>query len=276
MESENHTMAAHYIYRYQAHQIAYQRAGTPGARPMLLVHGMGGNTASWNLLRRCLQSHFDLYLFDLPGHGHSQAQPDELSIEWYTRIIAGFVTEMELEAPIGVGHSMGGQILLGAHLWQQVAFGGFALLAPAGIEAFTPSEANTMLQGLEWLAQQNSESLQQWMDQPHNSDGPDNPNGNQQQILAQCVRSMLREPVHDRLKQVNVPSLLIFGQKDNLIPNRLLHWQLSVRELAMQQGGKIPGASLRVLKDAGHFLHRTHPKTVVAQMQEQSWWPKRQ
>ena len=269
-------MAAHFFYQYEAHSVAWQRAGTPGATPMLLIHGMGGNIASWNLLRRYLQNHFDLYLLDLPGHGQSPAQAGEVSLEFYTRIIAAFLCDRGLTNPVGIGHSMGGQILLATHLWREVSFKGFGLLAPAGIEAFSPSETQTMLQGLHWLAQQTSEWLQQWMDQPRSNDDPGGLSGNQQQILAQCVRSMLREPVHAQLPQVKVPSLLIFGQKDRLIPNRLLHWQLSVRELVVKHGGKIPGARLRVLKDAGHFLHRTHPKTVVAQMRKQSWWPEGQ
>jgi pimeloyl-ACP methyl ester carboxylesterase len=64
---------------------------------------------------------------------------------------------------------------------------------------------------------------------------------------------MLDEPTTKRLKDITVPTNLIFGEKDGLIPNPILHGGCS-RDVAQIALDAIPGATLTMIPEAGHLL----------------------
>lgn len=254
------------------HRLAYQYEPAPNRLPMVLLHGMGGSSDSWTMLRRFFKSYYSLYALDLPGHGATPAGDKPISIRRNAQLVTAFIQHHGLERPILVGHSMGAQIAVAATLWEQLSLQGLLLLAPAGIEAFSHQEAQWMLQGMDWLHGKTPPWLRQWADASESAGLHSvKEAAGQDQLLMQCIRAMLQEPVHQELEAVRVPSLLIFGGDDRLIPNRMVHWRMTVSQLARQQAGRIPKAAIRVLKQAGHFMHRTHPKSIFRQIQLQPW-----
>ncbi|MCB0634025.1 MAG: alpha/beta hydrolase, partial [Lewinella sp.] len=68
-----------------------------------------------------------------------------------------------------------------------------------------------------------------------------------------CVMGMLREPVYDRLTDINLPTLVVYGADDQLIPNRLLHPTLTTVQVAQDGQQQIPDSRLILLPQAGHF-----------------------
>jgi pimeloyl-ACP methyl ester carboxylesterase len=72
-------------------------------------------------------------------------------------------------------------------------------------------------------------------------------------MVEACIDSMLEEPVCDRLHLVKQPTIIIFGEKDVLIPNKLLH-QMSTRQLAEKAVAQMPNAELHMIAKCGHFV----------------------
>ena len=65
---------------------------------------------------------------------------------------------------------------------------------------------------------------------------------------------MLQEPVFDLLKQISLPTLVIYGANDELIPNRILHPTLTTLQVAEAGAQELPNSELYLLDAAGHFV----------------------
>src|SRR5437773_2676958 len=82
---------------------------TGSGRPLLLVHGWGGDSRAWNGLS------FDghrVITVDLRGHGRSPVLRHGYRPADYAVDLAMLVDRMSLGPVVAVGHSMGGQIVV--------------------------------------------------------------------------------------------------------------------------------------------------------------------
>lgn len=77
-------------------------AGTP----VLLVHGSGHNAAAWTDVAAHLTDRCRVVAVDLRGHGRTAA--DSRNAEQYWRDLAGAARALGWDAPVLVGHSLGG------------------------------------------------------------------------------------------------------------------------------------------------------------------------
>ena len=73
-------------------------------------------------------------------------------------------------------------------------------------------------------------------------------------IIPECVKGMVNQPVFDELPNVRQPALAIFGQQDNLIPNRFLNGG-ETEAIGRQGVAQMPNARLLMIDKAGHFVH---------------------
>src|SRR3954447_16713432 len=92
-----------------------QPADPAGDRPPLLfIHGLGGLWQNWLLNVPAFMGSHRVIAPDLPGFGRSEMPAGRISIQGYGRVVDALCDELEIEAPIVVGHSMGG--FIGAEL----------------------------------------------------------------------------------------------------------------------------------------------------------------
>lgn len=85
---------------------------TPGHRsPILFIHGAGGSHQVWLQQLRRLGHRRTAIAIDLPGHGRSEGSGAD-RIETYRDVVKEFLTALDLDRPVVVGHSMGGAIAL--------------------------------------------------------------------------------------------------------------------------------------------------------------------
>jgi magnesium chelatase accessory protein len=84
-----------------------------GAGPALvLVHGTGASTHSWQGLAPLLARHFTVLALDLPGHGFTEMPaPERLSLPGMSGLVSGLLETLGVEPAIAVGHSAGAAIL---------------------------------------------------------------------------------------------------------------------------------------------------------------------
>lgn len=95
----------------------------PGAEPadpdsasitgfdMVLIHGLGSCAEVWHKLSPYLASGFDLFTYEIPGHGHTPTVPN-LTIETASGDLARFIDDNAIEEPILVGHGIGAMIAM--------------------------------------------------------------------------------------------------------------------------------------------------------------------
>src|SRR4051794_9607498 len=85
-----------------------------GGPPLLFIHGLGGRWQNWLLNLPAFMGSHRVIAPDLPGFGGSEMPAGRISIQGYGRVVDALCDELEIEAPIVVGHSMGG--FIGAEL----------------------------------------------------------------------------------------------------------------------------------------------------------------
>jgi N-formylmaleamate deformylase len=110
-------------------QLHYQRTG--GDKPtLLLVHGMTDYRLYWSRVVRALEATYDIILYDMRGHGRSDAPETGYTPEDYANDLLGLVSVLGLKRPAVVGHSLGATTTLTAAALDPNAFGCIVLEDP--------------------------------------------------------------------------------------------------------------------------------------------------
>src|SRR6185295_14760622 len=97
---------------------AVERTGT-GPEQLVLVHGFQNDVTAWNpFVERIDLDRFTVTRLDLVGCGNSSRPSTwkRCSISQYGRDLLAVCDHFGIEAPIGIGHSLGGGTVLRAAL----------------------------------------------------------------------------------------------------------------------------------------------------------------
>lgn len=87
--------------------IHYRRTGGDKP-PVVLLHGLLTNGACWIPLARTLEGDYDVIMPDARGHGKSSAPTQGYTYDNLANDVLGFIEALRLNAPVLIGHSMGG------------------------------------------------------------------------------------------------------------------------------------------------------------------------
>ncbi len=251
-------------------KIAYMDCGGEQRETILFVHGLANYLWVWKWNIAELQTKYRCIAIDLPGNGYSSRGDYPYSIRYYADILLEFIEALQLNKVTICGHSMGGQIALECALSNKDAVERLILSAPAGFEYYTPSEATLFKSAIAFgnflsmdethIIQSINSSFyrhQQIADEiinDLNSIIKVNDRIAYRRMLELCIDSMLTHQVFHRLKKIKQKTLVLFGENDQLIPNRFLH-PVSTLEIAKRGCKQMPNATLRTYKETGHFVH---------------------
>lgn len=89
---------------------AYRMAGSGPA--LLLIHGIGDNSATWNEVIPHLAKSYTVIAPDLLGHGRSDKPRADYSIAAYANGMRDLLTVLGIERATVIGHSLGGGVAL--------------------------------------------------------------------------------------------------------------------------------------------------------------------
>jgi pimeloyl-ACP methyl ester carboxylesterase len=259
----------HRIKIRDAGEIAYIDEGS-GKKTLVFIHGLATYALCWKMNIEVLKKDFRCIAIDLPGNGMSQHGDFPYSINFFTETIAAFIRELKLEHVCLVGHSMGGQIAITMALKYPSLVKELVLCAPAGFETFTPFEATIYKSGIGFMDMFSSEenSLTETIKSSfyhYNRQADDMlgdlvhlikayPSNAYKKMIEACIHGMLHEPIFNSLSKIEQPALVIFGEHDALIPNRLIHATSSTRAVAKKGTEMLKSGKLVMVPSAGHFV----------------------
>jgi esterase len=84
--------------------------GTPGAPPIVLLHGGHQSAHSWDLVSLSLARHHHVFALDQRGHGDSEWSRDvDYTNHAMSLDVEAFIAAVVPERPVLIGHSMGGR-----------------------------------------------------------------------------------------------------------------------------------------------------------------------
>ena len=111
MQRSNENML---LKRPEGHSLFVEFYGQPDAQPLILIHGWSSNSTQWYYLKKHLSSQFRVILFDLPGLGNStKRRPKDYTLENFANDLDAVIDLAGTDKkPIVMGHSIGGMTLL--------------------------------------------------------------------------------------------------------------------------------------------------------------------
>jgi pimeloyl-ACP methyl ester carboxylesterase len=269
-------MTANIKYPFETHfvtlpgncRVAYMDEGA-GERTILFLHGLANYAPVWKRNIEYLKQYYRCIAIDLPGNGLSDQHEHKYSMQFFADVVFHFIEALGLKNLCIAGHSMGGQIALTTVLKYPDCADSLVLCAPAGFEVFSAMDKamyyGTM--GMFDFLSSDENNLRTTIDSSFYNKATQ-PEGLVKELVSlmktykisyykkmieACIKSMLEEPVNGKLHLVKQPALVLFGNKDALIPNRLIH-HATTESVAREGAKKMPHAHLDIIPDCGHFL----------------------
>ncbi|MCK6640337.1 MAG: alpha/beta hydrolase [Bacteroidia bacterium] len=246
-----------------------------GKQTIVFLHGLGLNRNIWNAVISELSSQFRCISIDLPGHGKSSDITTDGRMSSYVAEVRKVIEHLSLKNFIVCGHSMGGQIGIILSLQLSASVERLILIAAAGIETFTPAEALKLKAATQHIYRNpiSTEALKHVFPLVNNEklDVLINEHLVQQQrnferfssLIYNSVCGMLDEPVFNYLPHLTMPVHVLYGTNDTAIPNRILHPQQTVTQIAKDAAARIPNCTTQIVQGCGHYLPVENP-TIVA------------
>jgi len=264
----NYPYTIHNVRLSNGCNVAYIDEGK-GDKTIVFVHGLATYALSWKKNIEGLKSKYRCIAIDLPGNGFSDRGNYSYSISFFAGCIADFIAKLGLKNVCLAGHSMGGQVAITTLLQNPACAERLVLCAPAGFETFTPVEKDIYQRALQFfdLFSTEENSLKKaihssFYHSPHQGDDMVHdllgimhayPTQVYRSMIDACIAGMLNEPVFDRLHLIKQPTLVMYGERDALIPNKLLH-PVSTRKIAETGCAQMQDATLHMIPQCGHFL----------------------
>ena len=236
----------------------YLEGGPSDGEVVVMVHGFGGDKNNWPLYARHFTRRYRVIAPDLPGFGENVRDPDwNYGGPAQTERLHAFLTELGLDNIHLAGNSMGGFIALSYALAHPDRLKSLTLIDNAGVTSTNKSELELAIdEGKNPLVATSMDDYDRLMDfimhkripspkfmmkamlevQIRNHDLLD-------VIFWQIIDEALKDSLTERLGEVSMPTLVLWGRHDRLI-------DVSCVEV---MAAAIPDCTVVILEDAGHI-----------------------
>lgn len=243
--------------------IHVRRDGPREAPPLLLIHGSGTSARSWDSLVPLLTASHQVIRVDLLGHGRS-AKPatGDYTIPTQGRRVAAVLDRLDIDSATVIGHSSGG-LAATALAEQQPALVRALVLINTGpqLDAFITTELSI---GPDQWPDLTDEQILRAMASAFSRVGYEPPHQLIDDVRAMTFHSFTttmqaslsyldRETLPDRLREVGVRLLVIFGAEDR-------RWQAA----SAADYRVVPGTRVELLAGLGHSPMLEDPERTAA------------
>ena len=238
--------------RLQNGRLFYTTYNKKSDRTLLLLHGAGGSHQSWPPALRRLEE-TAVYALDLPGHGRSELPACD-NIAGYADAVINFMDALNLQNVTLLGHSMGGAVAQTAVLRHHPAIQQLILIGTGATLPVSDAILNGLVSDPEATVR-----LANKFSWAHTT--PERVVTMGAEVLLRVDPAVLyadftacnRFDVRERLGEINVPTLVISGEKDKMTPVK------NGRFLA----DHIPNAQFAIVEGGGHMMALEQPSVVA-------------
>ncbi len=240
--------------------------------PVIFIHGLSGCWQNWLEQLPYFAAGRRTIAVDLPGFGQSEMPAQDISMTNYATAIDGLMNELGIDAAQIVGNSMGGFIGAELAIQHPARVERLVLVAAAGlsIESIRTERTtglrhraeNIVFFGLGHVASRSQQvALRARLRaalllivaaHPSKLPGPlaaQQVLGSGKPGFSDALEAMCRYPLRDRLEKISCPTLIIWGDKDRLVP---------LKDAAIFEK-LIPDSRKIVYKDTGHVSMMERP-----------------
>ncbi len=232
--------------------------------PILFIHGFPLNRMIWKAQVEALRKSFRVITPDVRGYGESEATPGVYDMELLADDIAALIRHLQCGPAIIAGHSMGGYILFAFYRKYPELARGLILVSTRAV-ADTPEGKANRAALAQRVEQEGHQPVVEKMLAPMMAAASVAANPNlKSEVEAMMMKSSLlglagasrgmaaRREATDLLSKIAVPTLILAGTADALIPH--------AESEKMAQA--IPNAHLHLFEGAGHLLSMEQPQEM--------------
>jgi pimeloyl-ACP methyl ester carboxylesterase len=241
----------------------------PEQPALLLVHGLSGCWQNWLENVPHLARRRRVIALDLPGFGSSPMPEWEVSINAYGRLLHDFCAALDVRECAVVGSSMGGFVAADAALHEPGRFKQLVLVSAAGVSSVRlkrePTEvaARMLAAAAPWTFRLQTESFRRprarrlafrnifrhpellrpellWEFFSGAMRG---------QAFTQAFAALAGYHILDRLTEVEVPALIVWGRNDNVVPPAD----------ALEYGRMLSNSETTIFDETGHVPMAERP-----------------
>lgn len=217
-------------------------------KDVIVLHGWGANINTIISIVDSLKDKFRVHAIDLPGFGESENPKHPMDGYEYAEIIKEYIDKKGIKQAILIGHSFGGKlcIILGSkypELVEKIVLINSAGLIPKRsikyyLKVYSFKTLKLLYKNLVfWNKNYNMEKFYKNFGSTDYKDA----DGVMREILVKVVN----ENLEDLLKNINAPTLIIWGDKDDSTP----------LYMAKKMEKNIKNSGLVVLKGTGHYSY---------------------
>jgi pimeloyl-ACP methyl ester carboxylesterase len=230
-------------------KIAYYQAGKGSA--VILIHGLGADSRHWAANIDALSQNFRVIALDQIGYGQSEKPLMRYTVENFSDYLQGFLQALKISKASLVGNSLGGWVALDFTLRHSQMVEKLVLVDAAGLRPTAalkvPAGGGKTLSPLNthWFFDL-MEANKEWAttDLGPNAFERHVQNGDSYTVASSVAEMIAGRDFEDqKLGKVRVPTLIIWGRDDVLIP-------LPMGE-KLHQG--IAGSQMVVIDGTGHI-----------------------
>ncbi len=236
-------------------QVHYKEAGQGEA--LLILHGWGASSESWILLQRALSKEgFRVIAIDLPGFGRTNPPAVAWGVQEYANFVERFVSAIGLDKFFLLGHSFGGQIAISFTVEHQELVKKLILAAPPGIrrppgfKERTLSALSKILSPFLFLVP--SESAKEILKKAAYRLIKRRDYAQAEGVMREVMQRVIREDLFSIFSQIRVPTLIVWGDDDKLVPVQDAYTLLR----------EIPHSAVEIIPGAGHAPHLKTPEKL--------------
>lgn len=218
-------------------------------KTLLLLHGWRDSLSTYDALAAELQDRYRIVRLDLPNFGQSGNSETIITTHDYADFVAAFIKKVDL-GPLSalIGHSMGGQIAIYALAHEIVMADSLVLLAAAAIR----NEGQVRKALLKTAAKVAKPLLGSKVKQKIYRRLDSDYDPRLSPTLRAVLTSALERDVQKEARELQIPTLLVYGQNDSATPAR--H--------GSRLAQLIPDARLETVI-AGHHLHQERAEQIA-------------
>jgi len=240
--------------------------------PVIFIHGLSGCWQNWLEQLPLFARDHRVIAVDLPGFGQSEMPAEEISISGYADAIDELMEELDIEAARIVGNSMGGFIGAELAIQHPARVERLVLVAAAGLSIesirterttglrhraenvvfFTLGHVASRSATVALRPRLRAALLMTVAAHPAKLPGPlaaQQVLGSGKPGFSDALEAMCRYPLRDRLEKIGCPTLIVWGEKDILVP---------VKDAAIFEE-LIPDSRKIIYKDTGHVSMMERP-----------------
>jgi 3-oxoadipate enol-lactonase len=242
-------------------RVSYTDNGKSEAPFLIFIHGFPFNKSMWNIQVEAVTDNYHVITYDIRGHGSSDSGNEDFSIDLFARDLISFMDILKIKKTILCGLSMGGYISLNiiSSFTDRIAA---LVLSDTNCKADTPEATEKRMKAIGNIREN---GVEKYADESiKNLFAPESlitlkteVESARQMILKTSEQSLcktlqalaMRKETCGILNEINVPVLIMAGEKDILTPPaaaQLMH-------------DKIKNSTLKIIHSAGHLSNLENP-----------------